>query len=147
VREQTLFFCVPGATRDGHDLAGDAIAAGAVALVVERQVDAAVPQLVVESVRASMAIAADMFNGAPTERLTVAGVTGTAGKTTTSYLLRSILEADGRHVGLVGTVEWVVGGERRAASRPSTSTCTVTWRSTSRRSAGCSPRSLRRRPR
>jgi UDP-N-acetylmuramoyl-L-alanyl-D-glutamate--2,6-diaminopimelate ligase len=115
VREQTLFFCVPGATRDGHDLAGDAIAAGAVALVVERPVDVAVPQLVVESVRASMAIAADVFYGVPTKRLTVAGVTGTAGKTTTSYLLRSILEADGRYVGLVGTVEWVVGGERRAA--------------------------------
>jgi UDP-N-acetylmuramoyl-L-alanyl-D-glutamate--2,6-diaminopimelate ligase len=115
VREGALFFCVAGASRDGHDLAGDAVAAGAVALVVERPVEAAIPQLVVESVRASMAIAADVFFGMPTERLTVAGVTGTAGKTTTSYLLRSILEADGRQTGLVGTVEWVVGGERRAA--------------------------------
>jgi UDP-N-acetylmuramoyl-L-alanyl-D-glutamate--2,6-diaminopimelate ligase len=115
VREQTLFFCVPGATRDGHDLAGAAVDAGAVALVVERPVEAAVPQLVVESVRASMAVAADVFFDAPTEQLTVAGVTGTAGKTTTSYLLRAILEADGRQTGLVGTVEWVIGREPRDA--------------------------------
>ena len=115
VRDGTLFFCVPGARVDGHDLAAEAVAAGAAALVVERPVDSAVPQLVVESARASMAVAADVFFGAPTERLVVAGVTGTNGKTTTSYLLRAILEADGRQTGLVGTVEWVVGGASRAA--------------------------------
>jgi UDP-N-acetylmuramoyl-L-alanyl-D-glutamate--2,6-diaminopimelate ligase len=111
----TLFFCVPGASVDGHELAADAVTAGAAALVVERPVDVAVPQLVVESTRAAMAVAADTFFGAPTERLTVAGVTGTNGKSTTTHLLRSILEADGRRTGLVGTVEWVVGGETRAA--------------------------------
>jgi UDP-N-acetylmuramoyl-L-alanyl-D-glutamate--2,6-diaminopimelate ligase len=110
-----LFFCVPGATRDGHDLAPEAVGAGAVALVVERPLEVAVPQLLVESMRASMAVAADVFFGMPTEHLTVAGVTGTTGKTTTTYLLRSILEADGRSTGMVGTVEWVVGGTRRAA--------------------------------
>jgi UDP-N-acetylmuramoyl-L-alanyl-D-glutamate--2,6-diaminopimelate ligase len=111
----TLFFCVPGATRDGHDLAADAVGAGAVALVVERPLDVAVPQLVVESARASMAVAADVFFGTPTERLTVGGVTGTSGKTSTTYLLRSILEADGRSTGMVGTVEWIVAGAGRAA--------------------------------
>ena len=115
VHAGTLFFCVPGSRADGHLLAPDAVSAGAVALVVERQVDAAVPQLVVESTRAAMAVAADAFFGAPTERLAVAGVTGTNGKTTTTYLLRSILEADGRRTGMVGTVEWVVGGVSRAA--------------------------------
>ena len=115
VRDGALFFCVPGARVDGHDLAADAAAAGAAALVVERPVDVAVPQLVVESVRASMAVAADVFFGAPTERLAVAGVTGTNGKSTTTFLLRSILEADDRRTGLVGTVEWVIGGTPRAA--------------------------------
>ena len=115
VHEGALFFCVPGASRDGHDLAPEAVTAGAVALVVERPLDVAVPQLVVESVRASMAVAADAFFGRPTERLTVTGVTGTNGKTTTTYLLRSILEADGRRTGMVGTVEWIAGGETRAA--------------------------------
>ena len=115
VREGALFFCVPGATRDGHELARQAVDAGALALVVERPVDLDVPQVVVESVRASMAVAADEFFGNPTARLTVAGVTGTNGKSTTSYLLRSILEADGFSTGLVGTVEWLVGDERREA--------------------------------
>ena len=100
---------------DGHDLADEAVATGAVALVVERPVDADVPQLVVESVRASMAVAADTFFGNPTDRLTVAGVTGTNGKSTTAYLLRSILQAEGRPTGLVGTVEWIVGGASRDA--------------------------------
>jgi len=115
VRDGTLFFCVPGARVDGHELAADAVAAGASALVVERPVDVAVTQLVVESTRASMAVAADVFFGMPTERLAVGGVTGTNGKTTTTHLLRSILEADGRATGLVGTVEWIVGGSPRPA--------------------------------
>jgi UDP-N-acetylmuramoyl-L-alanyl-D-glutamate--2,6-diaminopimelate ligase len=117
VSHGTLFFCIPGSTKDGHDLAGEAVRAGAAALVVERpvDVDAAVPQLVVESARTAMAIAADEFFGRPTERLQVVGVTGTNGKSTTTLLLRSILERAGRATGLVGTIEWIVGGERRAA--------------------------------
>ena len=115
VGKGTLFVCIPGASRDGHELAAEAVAAGATALVVERAVDVAVPQLVVESSRASAAVAADAFFGTPTERLTVGGVTGTNGKTTTSFLLRAILETDGRQTGMIGTVDWVVGRERRPA--------------------------------
>ncbi len=110
-----LFFCVPGSRADGHDFAPEAIANGAVALVVEQPLDIDVPQLVVPDARAAMAIAADAFFGEPTRTLEVAGVTGTNGKTTTAFLLRSILEAAGRRPGLVGTVEWVVGGEPRPA--------------------------------
>ena len=80
----SLFFCVRGSRIDGHELGADAVAAGAVALVVERPVDVAVPQVVVEDVRAAMAVAADELFGRPTERLQVAGVTGTNGKTTTA---------------------------------------------------------------
>jgi UDP-N-acetylmuramoyl-L-alanyl-D-glutamate--2,6-diaminopimelate ligase len=110
-----LFFCVPGAHVDGHDLAREAIEHGAVALVVERLLDAAAPQLVVADVRTAMALAADVFFGEPTSELEVAGVTGTNGKTTTAFLLRAMLEAAGHAPGLVGTVEWIVGGERRPA--------------------------------
>ena len=110
-----MFFCVPGSRADGHDFAPDAVKSGAVALVVERQLEIDVPQLVVGDVRAAMAIAADVFFGEPTKSLEVVGVTGTNGKTTTAFLLRSILEAAGRRPGLVGTVEWIVGGEQRAA--------------------------------
>ena len=115
ITKGALFFCVSGSRADGHDLAADAVAAGAVALVVERRVDVAVPQAVVPDVRAAMAVAADVFFGEPTKHLEVAGVTGTNGKTTTTFLLRSILEAAGRRPGLVGTVQWIVGGEHRPA--------------------------------
>jgi len=112
-----LFFCVPGERADGHDFAADAVASGAAALVVERPLDLAVPQLVVSSARAAMAVAADEFFGRPTEELQVAGVTGTNCKTTTAFLLYAILAAAGRRPGLLGTIESRVGGERRPAVR------------------------------
>ena len=115
VSEGALFFCVRGERVDGHALAREAVERGAVALVVERPLDEEVPQLVVSDSRAAMAVAADVFFREPTKELEVAGVTGTNGKTTTVFLLRSMLEASGRQAGLVGTVEWIVGGESRAA--------------------------------
>src|SRR3954468_2612624 len=113
----SLFFCVPGAQVDGHDFAADAVAAGAVGLVVERALDAEVPQLVVTDVRAAMAPAADAFFEHPSEQLQVVGVTGTNGKTTTTFLLFAILAAAGRRPGLIGTIEARVGGERRGVKR------------------------------
>jgi len=110
-----VYFCVPGAHVDGHDLAWEAIERGAAALVVERLLEVDVPQLVVPSSREAMAVAADVFFEAPTRELEVAGVTGTNGKTTTCFLLHSMLEAAGRAPGLVGTVEWIVAGARRPA--------------------------------
>src|SRR5580692_4045547 len=106
----TLFFCVPGFTRDGHDFAADAVAAGAVALVVQRPVDVEVPQITVRDVRAAMAEAAARFSGDPTAELRVVGVTGTNGKTTTAFLVRALLEAQGWRCGLLGTVKSVIGG-------------------------------------
>jgi len=110
-----LYFCVRGDRVDGHDLAWEAIERGAAAVVVERMLDVDVPQLLVPSTRESMAVAADVFFGEPTKELELAGVTGTNGKTTTAFLLRSILAAAGRRPGLVGTVEWEVAGVRRPA--------------------------------
>jgi len=112
-----LFFCVPGFTRDGHDFAQDAIDRGAVALVVERRLPLGAPQIEVKSVRAAMAPAAANFYGDPTAELQVAGVTGTNGKTTTAFLLRAILEADGRRTGLLGTVTSVIGGVEHPVER------------------------------
>jgi UDP-N-acetylmuramoyl-L-alanyl-D-glutamate--2,6-diaminopimelate ligase len=112
-----LFFCVPGMRADGHDFAPQAVAAGAVALVVQRTLDLPVPQLVVADSRAAMAVAADEFFDRPTEGLAVAGVTGTSGKTTTAFLLYAVLAAAGRRPGLLGTVETRVDGERRPATR------------------------------
>jgi UDP-N-acetylmuramoyl-L-alanyl-D-glutamate--2,6-diaminopimelate ligase len=110
-----LYFCVPGARVDGHDLAWEAIERGAVALVVERPLDVDVPQLVVEDTRVAMPIAADVFFDEPTKELEIGGVTGTNGKTTTAILLQAMLDAAGHGAGLVGTIEWIVGGEHRPA--------------------------------
>jgi len=112
-----LFFAVPGTQADGHDFAAEAVERGAAALVVERRLDLPVPQVVVRDTRAAMAPAADVFFGEPTRELEVVGVTGTSGKTTTSFLLFAILAAAGRRPGLLGTVEARVGGERRGVVR------------------------------
>jgi len=112
-----LFFAVPGERADGHDFAPEAVERGAVALVVEHKLDLLVPQIVVRDSRAAMAPAADVFFGEPTRELEVVGVTGTSGKTTTSFLLFAILAAAGRRPGLLGTVEARVGGERRGVVR------------------------------
>jgi UDP-N-acetylmuramoyl-L-alanyl-D-glutamate--2,6-diaminopimelate ligase len=117
VRPGALFFCVRGSRADGHDFAAAAVERGAVALAVERRLPIAVPQIVVEDTRAAMPGAAAAFFGHPTRELEVAGVTGTTGKTTTTYLLYSILEAAGRRPGLMGTVESRIGGERKPAVR------------------------------
>jgi UDP-N-acetylmuramoyl-L-alanyl-D-glutamate--2,6-diaminopimelate ligase len=111
----SLFFCVPGAKADGHVFAADAVARGAVALVVERPLELGVPQLVVDDARAAMAVVADEFFGRPTAELTVAAVTGTNGKTTTAHLMWSILDAAGATPGLLGNIERRVGTDRRPA--------------------------------
>ncbi|MBX5442143.1 MAG: UDP-N-acetylmuramoyl-L-alanyl-D-glutamate--2,6-diaminopimelate ligase [Solirubrobacteraceae bacterium] len=117
VEPGTLFFCVPGFTRDGHDYAADAIARGAAALVVERELDVDVPQVRVPSARAAMAPVAARFCGDPTARLTVVGVTGTNGKTTSCFLIRELLEAGGIPTALLGTVKSVVGGREAPLER------------------------------
>ncbi len=105
----SLFCCIPGRTTDGHRFAPAAVAAGAVALLCERPLEAAdlgrvVPQVVVADGRAAMARAAAALHGHPSRRLAVVGVTGTNGKTTTTHLLKALLEADGRAAEVIGTL-------------------------------------------
>jgi UDP-N-acetylmuramoyl-L-alanyl-D-glutamate--2,6-diaminopimelate ligase len=106
-----LFFCVPGASIDGHELAPQAVSAGAAALVAERRLELGVPQLIVPSVRSAMPRAAVAFFGDPSRELDVAGITGTSGKTTTAFLLHAILVAAGRRPGLLSSVERRVGDD------------------------------------
>jgi UDP-N-acetylmuramoyl-L-alanyl-D-glutamate--2,6-diaminopimelate ligase len=104
VRPGALFCCVPGAHVDGHDLAADAVAAGAAALLVERPVDAGVPELRVPSVRAALGPVAAAFWDHPSHAMQIVGVTGTAGKTTTTHLLAAITEAAGWSTAVIGTL-------------------------------------------
>jgi len=112
-----VFFCVPGFTADGHTFARDAVARGASALVVQRELDLEIPQYVVDDTRIALAYASAEFYGRPSENLDVVGITGTNGKTTTTYLVDSIARAGGHSTGLMGTVETRVGDQRRAAGR------------------------------
>jgi UDP-N-acetylmuramoyl-L-alanyl-D-glutamate--2,6-diaminopimelate ligase len=99
-----LFCCIPGALADGHDFAAGAVDAGATALLCERPLPLSVTQLVVPDTRVAMGPIASSFHGSPSRVLDVVGVTGTNGKTTTTHLLRSILEADGRPAQVIGTL-------------------------------------------
>ncbi len=104
VADGALFCCVRGSRVDGHDLAAAAVQQGAAALVVDHVLPLDVPQLVVDDVRAALGPVAAAFWGHPSRHLTVVGVTGTAGKTTITHLLASILAADGRPCGIIGTL-------------------------------------------
>jgi UDP-N-acetylmuramoyl-L-alanyl-D-glutamate--2,6-diaminopimelate ligase len=112
-----LFCAIPGYTVDGHDFAGVAAARGAAALLVERPLDIDLPQLVVTDARAATAHAAARLAGDPSAQLQVVGITGTNGKTTTSYLVRHLLASAARPSGLIGTVEQVIGGHRNDGGR------------------------------
>ncbi|MYE67784.1 MAG: UDP-N-acetylmuramoyl-L-alanyl-D-glutamate--2,6-diaminopimelate ligase [Acidimicrobiia bacterium] len=104
VRVGALFCCVPGRVVDGHDFAAEAAAAGAAALLVERALPVALPQLVVREARAAVGPLALAAAGSPQDHLELVGVTGTNGKTTVVHLLSSILECAGRRCVAVGTL-------------------------------------------
>lgn len=105
----SVFCCVRGASFDGHSFAADAVAAGAAAVVVDHRLDlpAEVPQVIVDDVRAVVGHLAAAATGHPARQLTMVGVTGTNGKTTTTAMIASILRAAGRCVGVIGTLSGV----------------------------------------
>jgi UDP-N-acetylmuramoyl-L-alanyl-D-glutamate--2,6-diaminopimelate ligase len=113
VRAGTLFFAVPGVHVDGHDYAAAAVKDGAIGVVVQRELEGlGAPQLVVDRTRRALADAADAWYGQPSKELQVIGVTGTDGKTTTSFLAVELLRAGGHRPGLIGTVAADIGDER-----------------------------------
>jgi UDP-N-acetylmuramoyl-L-alanyl-D-glutamate--2,6-diaminopimelate ligase len=104
VTDGALFCCVRGALVDGHELAAGAVDDGAVALLCERTLPLTVAQAIVPETRAAMGPVAAAFHGDPSHALDVVGVTGTNGKTTTTHLLQSVLEAAGRPAAVIGTL-------------------------------------------
>ena len=114
-----LFVALQGQLSDGHDFIPDAVKRGAAAVLCQRRpvTDPGVPVLVTDDTRLALALAAANFYGRPGESLTLIGVTGTNGKTTTTYLIKELLEAAGKKVGLIGTNQNMIGGECLPAQR------------------------------
>ena len=104
-----LFFCIRGGRVDAHDFAPQALENGCTALVVERKLELDCPQIVVTDVRAAMTRIASAFNGHPERRMRLIGITGTKGKTTTTFLLKGIFEAAGMRCGIIGTTGCIAG--------------------------------------
>ncbi len=111
VHSGDLFICIPGFVSDGHDFAGKAADQGAAALVTERELDVPLPQLIVKDSRYAMAVLSAHFYGYPSREMKVIGVTGTNGKTTTTYLIEKILSDQGYKTGLMGTIQMKIGSE------------------------------------
>ena len=106
-----LFFCTPGLLEDAHDFAPQAVQKGAAALVVQRRLELDVPQVIVKDVRTATSYIAAAFYGHPAEQMMMLGITGTKGKTTTSFLVKAILDEAGYKTGLIGTVCSMIGEE------------------------------------
>lgn len=123
----SVFVCISGAVSDGHKYAADVASRGAAALVVEKEVE--VPETVtvirVKDTRYALALMSAAYFGYPAEKLKVIGITGTKGKTTTTYMIKSILDSVGHKVGLIGTIEAVIGDERIPASNTTPESFTI----------------------
>lgn len=111
VKQGSMFCCIVGQLFDGHTFAEAAVEQGAVALLVERELPLSVPQVVVKNARKSMAEMAAAFYGYPQREIQVLGVTGTNGKTTTTYMVKAIAEQAGKKVGIIGTIRNMIGSE------------------------------------
>ncbi|MBO4901510.1 MAG: UDP-N-acetylmuramoyl-L-alanyl-D-glutamate--2,6-diaminopimelate ligase [Lachnospiraceae bacterium] len=122
-----VFVCIAGANFDGHSAADEVAKAGAAALIVEKDVQVTTPVTVirVDSTRRALAYLSAAWFGHPAREMKVIGVTGTKGKTTTTYLIRSILEHAGFRVGLIGTIEVIIGDEHIPAKNTTPESITI----------------------
>ena len=122
-----LFFCIKGAVSDGHKYAAEVAKKGASVLIVQDEVE--VPENVtvikVADSRYAMALISAAWFGYPARQLKVIGITGTKGKTTTTYMVKSILESAGHKVGLIGTIEAIIGDEVMPASNTTPESYTI----------------------
>lgn len=118
IKKGNLFICVSGYTQDGHSYIDDAFQKGASAFIVEKDVTVPGAAVVkVQSSRAAMPILSSNFYGNPAQKLKLIGITGTNGKTTTTYLIKSILEANKNRIGLLGTISTQIGDKIFVSSR------------------------------
>ncbi len=139
VTKGSLFICIKGAVTDGHNYAADVIKKGARVLVAERHIEAPaeVTVVYVQDTRMAMALIAAAWYDYPAEKLKVIGITGTKGKTTTTYMVKSILETAGYKVGLIGTIEAIIGDEVIPAGNTTPESLTIQEYFSRMLKAGC----------
>lgn len=123
----SVFVCITGAVSDGHSYVRSVAEKGAAAVVVEKDIEAPehVTVIKVADTRYALAYMSAAYFGYPAEKLKVIGITGTKGKTTTTYMVKSILEGVGRKVGLIGTIEAIIGSEIIPASHTTPESYTI----------------------
>lgn len=139
VTKNCLFFCISGAAFDGHKFANEVVQKGAKVLVVEKEVGEfpGVTIVKVENSRYAMALISAAYYDHPAEKLKVIGITGTKGKTTTTYMVKSILENAGHKVGLIGTIEAIIGDKKIPANNTTPESMTVQRYFSEMLKAGC----------
>ena len=139
VGEGALFFCISGAAFDGHNFASEVVEKGAKVLVVEKEVGEfpGVTIVKVENTRYAMALISAAYYDHPAEKLKVIGITGTKGKTTTTYMVKSILENAGHKVGLIGTIEAIIGDKKIPANNTTPESLTIQKYFSEMLKAGC----------
>ena len=127
VETGSVFVCICGAVVDGHELVADVAEKGASAVIVEKEVEAPEGMTVirVNDTRYALALMSAAYFGYPAEKLKVIGITGTKGKTTTTYMIKSILENVGHKVGLIGTIEAVIGDKKIPAANTTPESFTI----------------------
>ncbi len=141
IGEGSLFICIKGAEFDGHSVAADAAQKGAAAIVIEHEIelpeDCKIPVVRVESTRYAMAFISAAYFDHPARKLKTIGITGTKGKTTTTYLIKSMLENAGHKVGLIGTIEVIIGDEHIHANNTTPESLTLQEYMAKMVEAGC----------
>ena len=139
VSKECMFVCIRGAVFDSHDAAAEAAAGGAVVIVAERPVE--VPEGIcvvrVKDTRYALALISAAYFGYPARKLKTIGITGTQGKTTTTFLIRSILEHAGIRTGLIGTIETIIGDRHIPASNTTPESYTIQQYFAAMVEAGC----------
>ena len=127
VSEGSVFVCISGAVSDGHSYVAEVAEKGAAAVVVEKDVEApeGLTVIRVEDTRYALALMSASYFDYPAEKLKVIGITGTKGKTTTTYMVKSILEEVGHKVGLIGTIEALIGDRAIPASNTTPESYTI----------------------
>ena len=137
--QDCVFVCISGAIYDGHAFAKEAADKGAVVIIAERKIEIPpeVALLLVEDTRVALAYLSAAYFGHPAEKLTTIGITGTKGKTTTAYMIKSILENIGKKVGLIGTIETIIADEVIPANNTTPESYTIQQSFAKMVEAGC----------